>query len=90
MAQQSRSIGLVQVTGDQPNEKPGVGIDIIAIHGLGAKSPDTWTWKDRKDPKTQVNWLSDPKMLPSVVGSARIFTCDWPADMFQTLVPTTI
>ncbi|KAF7545220.1 hypothetical protein G7Z17_g9344 [Cylindrodendrum hubeiense] len=60
-------------------------VDIIAIHGLDTKSPDTWTWKTNpKDPSDPgVNWLSDPHMLLSKVGSARIFTCDWPADMFE-------
>jgi len=58
-------------------------IDIIAIHGLDTKSPDTWTWVDRKNPNTKVNWLQDPDMLPSKVGRARIFTCDWPADLRQ-------
>lgn len=58
-------------------------VDIIAIHGLGTKSPDTWVWKDKEHKTADVNWLSDPHMLPSKVGSARIFTCDWPAEMFQ-------
>lgn len=61
-------------------------IDIIAIHGLDTKSPDTWTWKDPKDPENKdkwVNWLQHPDMLPSKVGCARIFTCDWPADLFE-------
>ncbi len=38
-------------------------IDIIAVHGLDTKSPDTWTWVDRSNPKNKVNWLQDPKML---------------------------
>ena len=57
-------------------------IDIIAIHGLDTKSPDTWTWR-AKNPKDNVNWLADPQMLPSMVGAARIFTCNWPADLLQ-------
>ncbi|KAK1773340.1 nacht nucleoside triphosphatase [Copromyces sp. CBS 386.78] len=62
-------------------------IDIIAIHGLDAKSPDTWTWRDRRNPKDSVNWLA--KLLPKEVGKARIFTLDWPADLLQPsdLVP---
>ncbi|KAM3444135.1 hypothetical protein MY4824_000024 [Beauveria thailandica] len=62
-------------------------IDIIAIHGLDTKSPDTWTWKDPRDPNNKrkwVNWLG-PGMLPTSVDRVRIFTCDWPADL---LVPS--
>ncbi|KAH6650540.1 hypothetical protein F5144DRAFT_617386 [Chaetomium tenue] len=57
-------------------------IDIIAIHGLDTRSPDTWTWRG-KSPSDNVNWLAHPEMLPSKVGAARIFTCDWPADLLQ-------
>ncbi|KAK3332775.1 hypothetical protein B0T19DRAFT_354377 [Cercophora scortea] len=57
-------------------------IDIIAIHGLDTRSPDTWIWR-ASNPKDNVNWLVDPRMLPSEVGAARIFTCDWPADLLQ-------
>ncbi|KAM3447621.1 hypothetical protein MY3296_008561 [Beauveria thailandica] len=64
-------------------------IDIIAIHGLDTKSPDTWTWKDPRDPNNKrkwVNWLG-PGMLPTSVDRVRIFTCDWPADL---LVPSNL
>ncbi|EFX03859.1 pfs domain containing protein [Grosmannia clavigera kw1407] len=54
--------------------------DIIAIHGLDTKSPDTWTWRQGD---VSVNWLSDVNMLPSRVGKARILTCDWSADLLQ-------
>jgi hypothetical protein len=70
-------------------------IDIIAVHGLDTKSPDTWTWKSPRSAQTDssagdnhesrdVNWLKDSHMLPSEVGRARIFTCDWPAELFQS------
>lgn len=59
-------------------------IDIIAIHGLGTKSPDTWEFKDTRSGKVIKNWLQDADMLPSKIGKARIFTCDWPAEMFET------
>ncbi|KAJ6439027.1 Protein zds1 [Purpureocillium lavendulum] len=61
-------------------------IDIIAIHGLDTTSRDTWTWKDCRDPKNKekwVSWLDDPEMLPSIAQQARIFTCDWPADVLE-------
>ncbi|KAM3548595.1 hypothetical protein ARSEF4850_009328 [Beauveria asiatica] len=69
-------------------------IDIIAIHGLDTKSPDTWTWKDPRDPNNKrkwVNWLG-PGMLPTSVDRVRIFTCDWPADLLvpSDLIPKTI
>ncbi|KAK1780357.1 hypothetical protein QBC45DRAFT_111801, partial [Copromyces sp. CBS 386.78] len=73
----------------QVNEDNGdTDIDIIAIHGLDAKSPDTWTWRDQRNPNG-VNWLAEPELLPKEVGKARIFTCDWPADLLQRsdLVP---
>ncbi|KAL7933708.1 hypothetical protein V8C35DRAFT_322296 [Trichoderma chlorosporum] len=57
-------------------------IDIIAIHGLDTKSPDTWIWKS-ENPDQDVNWLACPHMLPASVGSARIFMCDWPAELFE-------
>jgi hypothetical protein len=68
-------------------------IDIIAIHGLDTKSPETWTWnpKDGSNRKP-VFWLGDADMLPSQVGATRIFTCDWPANSLQasTSVPMTL
>ncbi|CAG8009373.1 unnamed protein product [Penicillium salamii] len=58
-------------------------IDIVAIHGLDTKSPDTWEFKG-KDGKKSANWLEDNDMLPSEVGNARIFTCDWPTHKFES------
>ncbi|KAL7971773.1 hypothetical protein HDV63DRAFT_304096 [Trichoderma sp. SZMC 28014] len=57
-------------------------IDIIAIHGLDTKSPDTWISKS-KNCVEGVNWLECPRMLPERIGPARIFTCDWPAELFE-------
>jgi hypothetical protein len=64
-------------------------VDIIAIHGLDTKSPDTWTWRENGN---SINWLAHPDMLPKTAGKARIFTCDWPADLFEQsdLIPKTI
>ncbi|EGX93752.1 Armadillo-type fold domain containing protein [Cordyceps militaris CM01] len=68
-------------------------IDIIAIHGLNTRSPGTWTWRRptrfwariwaSHPEEPGVNWLQDERMLPAQVGNARIFTCDWPADLYQ-------
>lgn len=55
-------------------------VDIIAIHGLDTKSPDTWIWKSEG---FNVNWLQDSHMLPRRFPKARIFTCDWPADLWE-------
>lgn len=74
-----KGVHLSLVNSFEDETKPDV--DIIAIHGLDTKSPDTWIWKSKG--AADVNWLSDKYMLPSRVGPARIFTCDWPAGMFQ-------
>jgi hypothetical protein len=56
--------------------------DIIAIHGLDTKSPDTWIWRNPGDANSiGVNWLSD--LLPRNFPKARVFTCDWPANLFK-------
>lgn len=75
-----QGVSLRQVNPDK--KETDTDIDIIAIHGLDTKSPDTWTWRARH-PNDNVNWLADPRMLPSEAGAARIFTCDWPADLLQ-------
>lgn len=82
---QTKGANLCQVYPDPKNETT-TDIDIIAIHGLDTRSPDTWTWKDPEDLGNKakwVNWLQDPKMLPKAVERVRIFTCDWPADLLQ-------
>ncbi|KAL7907364.1 hypothetical protein GGI35DRAFT_470583 [Trichoderma velutinum] len=82
MDQQSRGVVLNQVnTTDARDGEPDV--DIIAIHGLDTKSPETWTWRSQDGSRPNVNWLADPDMLPSKMKRARIFTCDWPAELFQ-------
>ncbi|KAJ5708376.1 hypothetical protein N7488_008177 [Penicillium malachiteum] len=67
------------------SENPDIetDIDIIAIHGLDTKSPETWQFKNVKENIVLCNWLKDKEMLPSKVGTARIFTIDWPAEMFE-------
>lgn len=66
-------------------------LDIIAIHGLDTKSPQTWIWR-LKEPhvnhlaeprKAGINWLEDRDMLPQQFPTARIYYCDWPADLQQ-------
>lgn len=84
MATQMRGIRLVQVCPPPDANETETNADIIAIHGLDTESPDTWIWRDRDDPKKPgVNWLEDPTMLPNRVQTARIFTCDWPASLFN-------
>ncbi|KAK4096720.1 hypothetical protein N658DRAFT_552072 [Parathielavia hyrcaniae] len=43
-----RGVHLGQVNPDK--KEADTDIDIIAIHGLDTKSPDTWTWVDPSDP----------------------------------------
>ncbi|KAI6778333.1 uncharacterized protein J7T54_003340 [Emericellopsis cladophorae] len=89
--QATRGVRLSQVSPDKTDT--ATDIDIIAVHGLDTKSPDTWTWRRPKSlwtrprrtehPESGVNWLQDRRMLPEAVGRARIFTCDWPAELLQ-------
>ncbi|KAI0903518.1 armadillo-type protein [Ustulina deusta] len=76
-----RGVRLLQVH-PPPEENTKTDVDVIAIHGLDTRSPDTWIWKSEPG-KPGVNWLSDKNMLPSIVTSARIFMCDWPSDLFE-------
>lgn len=75
--------GGVRLVEVYPKDMTETDIDIIAIHGLDTKSPNTWSWVDRRNTKKSINWLQDPSMLPARVKGARIFTCDWPADLWQ-------
>lgn len=78
-----RVVNLSQVY--PPDNETETDVDIIAIHGLDTKSPETWTWVDPQHPgQPGVNWLQAPNMLPSKAPGARIFTCDWPSDMYET------
>ncbi|KAL7784928.1 hypothetical protein V8C37DRAFT_413165 [Trichoderma ceciliae] len=77
----NRGISLTQIH-PSPDAGAETDIDIIAIHGLDTKSPDTWIWKS-KHPDGDVNWLACPRMLPGIIGPARIFMCDWPANLFE-------
>ncbi|KAK7430467.1 hypothetical protein QQZ08_002986 [Neonectria magnoliae] len=43
MAEQSRGVHLTQVH-PRPDDEAETDVDIIAIHGLDTKSPDTWIW----------------------------------------------
>ncbi|KAI6777885.1 uncharacterized protein J7T54_000023 [Emericellopsis cladophorae] len=89
--QATRGVRLSQVSPDKTDT--ATDIDIIAVHGLDTKSPDTWTWRRpkplwtrlrrAKHPENGVNWLQDRRMLPAAVERARIFTCDWPAELLQ-------
>jgi len=75
----SKGVSLRQVY-PSPENKISTDVDIIAIHGLDTRSPDTWLWEPKG---ARVNWLEDPRMLPKRFPTARIFTCDWPADLFE-------
>ena len=77
-----RGVSLVEV---HPGDRKGTDtdIDIIAVHGLDTKSPDTWIWRSNNPDDSGVNWLANEEMLPKRVGRARIFTCDWPANLLQ-------
>ncbi|KAI0487708.1 ARM repeat-containing protein [Xylaria cf. heliscus] len=65
-----------------PESETVTDVDVIAIHGLDTDSARTWTWKHER-PEQDVNWLNHPDMLPKRIPNARIFTCDWPAHLFE-------
>ncbi|EAU36043.1 predicted protein [Aspergillus terreus NIH2624] len=79
LAQPTRAVRLQQVY-PPPENQTRTDIDIIAIHGLDTNSEATWVWDPKGD---NVNWLKQSDMLPTRFRSARIFTCDWPADLFE-------
>lgn len=87
-ARSMQGVHLRQVHPDPQNVEAETDVDIIAIHGLDTRSPDTWTWKDPdnlQDRSQWVNWLEDllPKEETRKINTARIFTCDWPAELFE-------
>ncbi|KID93860.1 nacht nucleoside triphosphatase, partial [Metarhizium majus ARSEF 297] len=86
----SRKDGRLIQIHPSPDSNIQTDIDIIAIHGLDTKAPETWTWRDRCQPKNNVNWLEKEDMLPHEVGNARIFVCNWEAEMFQKSTPTNL
>lgn len=79
---QGEGVRLCQVYPPPENETE-TEVDIIAIHGLDTKSPDTWVWRASSSEQHDINWLSRPDMLPEKAGRARIFYCDWPARLFN-------
>lgn len=85
--EKQRGVYLQQVKLPEPpadnDVAPEQGIDIIAVHGLDTRSPETWEFK--KENGHKVNWLQDGNMLPAEVSNVRIFTCDSPAELFETL-----
>ncbi|KAL5358354.1 hypothetical protein BJX96DRAFT_39877 [Aspergillus floccosus] len=78
-AQGTRAVRLQQVY-SPPENQTRTDIDISAIHGLDTNSEETWVWNPKGD---NVNWLKQSDMLPDKVPSARSFTCDWPANLFE-------
>lgn len=80
---QQRGVRLVHVNPPiEDSSKTDTGIDIIAIHGLDTRSPSTWEYKNKDGQK--INWLADRDMLPTKVVGTRIYTCDWPAELFES------
>ncbi|EXU98174.1 ankyrin repeat protein [Metarhizium robertsii] len=79
-----RTLGLVQVYPDPEHiTATDQKVDsIIAMHGLDAKSPDTWiAWKEDGNPASgDVHWLRDDDMLPRSMPNSRILTYDWNAN----------
>ncbi|GAW17430.1 hypothetical protein ANO14919_068870 [Xylariales sp. No.14919] len=60
--------------------RAGQGIDIVAVHGIGA-DPDT-TWSGKGPTGERVNWLVDSTMLPKAVPNARIMRFGYKSNWF--------
>ncbi|KAJ6102322.1 ARM repeat-containing protein [Penicillium sp. IBT 16267x] len=75
---QVSGVRLIQV--ETYKQEKEADIDIIAIHGLDTNSPKTWEWQAGD---VTVNWLARPDMLPKTAERARIFYCDWPAELYE-------
>ncbi|EXU98176.1 tetratricopeptide repeat and NB-ARC domain protein [Metarhizium robertsii] len=58
------------------------GIDIVAIHGIGADPDKTWT--GRGPAGERVSWLSDSEMLPKAVPTARIMRFGYESAWYGT------
>ncbi|KLU91741.1 hypothetical protein MAPG_10690 [Magnaporthiopsis poae ATCC 64411] len=85
-----RGAGLTQVYPDVEgthgsDSTEELTVDIVAIHGLGARADTTWlAYKNGKDSESgYVHWLKDGHMLPAKIPYARILTYDWNADIGQ-------
>ncbi|KAJ5934260.1 vegetative incompatibility protein HET-E-1 [Penicillium verhagenii] len=52
--------------------------DIVAVHGMAANPNETWVHKD-----TNVDWLQDENMLPSLFPNARIMRFDYKSSWFS-------
>ncbi|ETS76030.1 hypothetical protein PFICI_12974 [Pestalotiopsis fici W106-1] len=82
--QNDRDFGLSQHYPDRHNAEATskAAVDIIAMHGLRARSPKTWiAWKKDGDATSgEVFWLKDEGMLPSAIPDSRISTYNWNAD----------
>ncbi|KAK4182712.1 hypothetical protein QBC35DRAFT_395403 [Podospora australis] len=74
-----RTLGLVQVW---PTDERETTMDVVAIHGLDTRSPQTWVaFENEADPHSRVvHWLKDSDMLPAFLSDTRIFTYDWNAN----------
>ncbi|KAI6080921.1 hypothetical protein F4821DRAFT_250494 [Hypoxylon rubiginosum] len=83
-----RVFGLKQVfpSPDDVNATNQKTIDIFILHGLSAKSEETWiAWKEYDVTGSgDVNWTSDANMLPEAMPEARVMTYDWNADYDRT------
>jgi hypothetical protein len=63
---------------------------IVAIHGIGAHPEQTWTDKDYDNPAVYINWLTDPRMLPSVLPTARILRFGYKSQWFGDPIVSTL
>jgi len=53
-ARSTQGVRLSQVNPDKTETE--TDIDIIAIHGLDTKSPETWTWRSNRKKTALIGW----------------------------------
>lgn len=63
---------------------------MVAIHGIGAHPDQTWTDKDAESPTQYISCLTDERMIPKVLPTARILRFGYKSQWFGDPVVSTL